>query len=47
LGNLVDATRESVSRVMGELNQDGIIRISGKKVQILKADSLEKISING
>jgi CRP-like cAMP-binding protein len=46
LGNLVDSSRESVSRVMNEFEKDGIISISGKEVGIKKRDSLTLISAN-
>ena len=47
IGNLVDATRESVSRVLSEFDKDGIIGLKGKNVQILNKHSLELISKNG
>jgi CRP/FNR family transcriptional regulator len=47
LGNLVDSSRESVSRVLAEFEKDGIIRISGKKIEILNKKSLLLISANG
>jgi CRP/FNR family transcriptional regulator len=47
LGNLVDSSRESVSRVLNEFEKDGIIKISGKKVEILNKKSLLMISANG
>lgn len=47
LGNLVDSSRESVSRVLTEFEKDGIIRISGKKVEILNKKSLLMISAKG
>jgi CRP/FNR family transcriptional regulator len=47
LGNLVDSSRESVSRVLTEFERDGIIKISGKKVEILNKQSLLMISANG
>ncbi len=47
IGNLVDTSRESVSRVFTEFNNDGIIRITGKKIEILNKKSLEMISANG
>jgi CRP-like cAMP-binding protein len=46
-GNLVDSSRESVSRIMNEFEKDGIIRVSGKKVEILNKKSLLMISANG
>lgn len=47
LGNLIDATRESVSRTIAELNNDGFIKVSGKHIEILKEESLKMISQNG
>jgi CRP/FNR family transcriptional regulator len=47
IGNLVDSSRESVSRVLTEFDRDGIIRISGKKIEILNKKSLLMISANG
>jgi CRP/FNR family transcriptional regulator len=47
LGNLVDSSRESVSRVLNEFEKDGIIRLSGKKVEIINKKSLMLISANG
>ena len=47
LGNLVDSSRESVSRVLTEFEKDGIIRLSGKKVEIINKKSLLLISANG
>ena len=47
LGNLVDASRESVSRVMAEFSKDGIIEVKGKHVKILDKDSLKLISKKG
>jgi CRP-like cAMP-binding protein len=47
LGNLVDSSRESVSRILTEFDRDGIINISGKKIEILKRDTLLLISSNG
>jgi len=47
IGNLIYASRESVSRVLAEFENDGILRISGKKVEILNKKSLLMISSNG
>lgn len=47
IGNLVDSSRESVSRVLTEFERDDIIRISGKKIEILNKKSLLLISANG
>ncbi len=47
LGNLVDSSRESISRVLTEFEKDGIIKLNGKKVQIINRNSLLLISSNG
>ncbi len=47
IGNLVDTSRESVSRILSEFHKDGIIKVSGKKVEILNKKSLQLISQNG
>jgi CRP-like cAMP-binding protein len=47
MGNLVDSSRESVSRVLTEFEKDGIIRISGKKIEITNKKSLVMVSENG
>ncbi|MCB8994419.1 MAG: winged helix-turn-helix domain-containing protein [Bacteroidales bacterium] len=47
LGNLVDSSRESISRVLAEFVKDDILSISGKKVEILNKKSLLQISAKG
>jgi CRP-like cAMP-binding protein len=47
IGNLVDSSRESVSRVLNEFEKDGIISVAGKKIEILNKNSLRMISANG
>ena len=47
LGDLVDSSRESISRVLAEFDKDGIIKIAGKKIEILNKKSLLLISANG
>jgi len=47
IGNLVDASRESVSRIITEFERDGIIKLTGKKVEIINKKSLQMISANG
>ena len=47
IGNLIDSSRESVSRIMNESEKDGILRISGKKISLLNRGSLTMISANG
>jgi len=46
-GNIVDSSRESVSRVLTEFEKDGVIRSSGKQIEILNKKSLLMISANG
>ncbi|MBN2766630.1 MAG: Crp/Fnr family transcriptional regulator [Paludibacteraceae bacterium] len=47
LANLVDTSRESVSRVLSEFDKDGLIAISGKNIELLNKKSLRLISQNG
>ncbi len=47
IGNLVDASRESVSRVLAEFVKDGLISISGKKITIEDRNMLISASKNG
>lgn len=47
IGNLVDTSRESVSRILTEFHKDGIITFSGKKIEIINKKSLQLISQNG
>jgi CRP/FNR family transcriptional regulator len=47
IGNLVDTSRESVSRILTEFDKDEIIRIDGRKIAILNKKSLKLISEKG
>ena len=47
IGNLVDVSRESVSRVLAEFESDGIISIHGKKIEIRNKEMLKIISTKG
>ncbi len=47
LAGMIDTSRESVNRVLTEFNKDGIINLSGKKIEILNKKTLRKISQNG
>lgn len=47
IGNLVDASRETVSRVLNEFEKDGIISLNGKKVEVKNLESLLLISSKG
>lgn len=47
IGDLVDASRESVSRIMSEFNKEGLISVDGRNIKILNKKSLEMISKKG
>jgi len=47
IGDLVSATRESVSRTLTDFQNDNIIKIDSKKIEILNVKLLEKISEKG
>lgn len=47
LGNLIDSSRESVSRILTEFEKDGIISVSGKKITIMEKEKLLMISSKG
>ena len=47
LGNYVDTTRESVSRILAEFNNDGIIELKGKSVEIKNKEQLRLVSKTG
>ncbi len=47
IGNLIDASRESVSRIFNEFEKDSIIRITGKRIEIKNKKTLELISSKG
>jgi CRP/FNR family transcriptional regulator len=47
IGNLVDTSRESINRTLSEFHKDGIIRFTGKKIEILNKKSLMLISQTG
>ncbi len=47
IGNLVDSSRESVSRILAEFEKDNIISVSGKKIGIKNRESLLMISAKG
>lgn len=46
ISNLIDSSRESVSRMLSELCKDGIIKMTGKQIEILNKRSLVLISQN-
>ena len=47
MGNMVDTSRESISRILSEFDKDGIIQITGKQIEILDKSRLQLISQNG
>jgi CRP-like cAMP-binding protein len=47
LANLVDTSRESVSRILTEFDKDGIIQLKGKEIKIINKKSLQLVSQNG
>lgn len=47
IGNLIDTSRESVSRILHEFEMDRIISITSKKVEIIDKKKLQLISDNG
>ena len=47
IANLVDTSRESVSRILNEFHKDGILSIKGKEIEIVSRKSLLLISQNG
>ena len=47
IGNLVDTSRESVSRILSEFQKDGLIRLKNKQIEILNKEALLLISQNG
>jgi len=47
LANLVDTSRESVSRILTEFDKDGIIQLKGKEIRITNKKSLQLVSQNG
>lgn len=44
---LSNMTEANAIRILSEFNRSGIIEISGRKIKILKVDSLHKLSIQG
>ncbi len=47
IGDMVGTSRETVSRMINSLAQEGVISISGKRIKILNKSLLEKISEKG
>jgi len=46
-GNMIDASRESVSRIFNEFEKDGLISLTGKWIEIKNRKTLELISSKG
>ena len=47
LGALIGTTRETVTRILHEYTENGVISVQGKRIQILKKDMLQRISDTG
>ncbi len=47
LADLICTSRETVSRMLSELDQDGIIEVNGKHIRLIDTKKLEEISKNG
>jgi CRP-like cAMP-binding protein len=47
IGNLIDSSRETVSRVFTEFEKDGLISLSTRKIEIKNKHTLLMISANG
>lgn len=47
IGNLIDTSRESVSRMLSEFDKDELIKVTGKQIEIINKKSLELISQKG
>jgi CRP/FNR family transcriptional regulator len=47
IGNLVDSSRESINRVLAEFDKDGIIKFTGKSIEIVNRETLRLISSKG
>ncbi len=47
LADLICTSRETVSRLLSELNKEQIIQISGKRIKLLDMDKLKQISLKG
>jgi CRP-like cAMP-binding protein len=47
LGAMIGSTRETVTRILHEYTEDGLIRINGKELKIMQKDMLQRISDAG
>lgn len=47
LGDLTGNSRENISRILSDFNNEGLIKISGKDIHIIDKELLKKVSKNG
>ncbi len=47
IGDMSNMTKESATRIMKEFEHEGIIKIDGKHLELLKPDKLKDISLHG
>lgn len=47
IGELSNMTKESATRILKDFENEGIIRIDGKEIEVLRLDTLREISIRG
>lgn len=47
IGDLIDTSRENVSRVLSEFEKDGIIKVEGKNIEITNLSNLQLIRKKG
>ncbi len=47
LADLIGISRESATRVLMKLNDDGILRLEGRRITVVNPDLLQQISKNG
>ena len=47
LAAMVGTTRETVTRILHDYTENGMISIKGKKIKIMNREMLQKISVNG
>ena len=44
LANILGASQETLSRVLGKLGQEGVIEVQGKEITILDWDRLKELA---
>jgi CRP/FNR family transcriptional regulator len=47
IGELSNMTKESATRILKDFENEGIIRLEGKEIEVLRIDTLREISIRG